>query len=75
MVNPLSAINDELQLQIKDNRNALFTAIQADLEDLVNSTMSKAWTECGQRVATSEIERVILDSDGIQDCTPEELEA
>ena len=75
VVKPLSAIDAELQVQIRDNRDRLFNILQADLEDLIEITKSKAWNEYSQSVATSEVERVILDSDRVQDCTPGKLDA
>ncbi len=73
-VTPLEKLSRELRDRISNNRDAVFDLLQNLINDLINMAVGKAWTLYEQRVANTEIIRVLGDTDGIVDCTRVELD-
>ena len=73
-VEPISLVSDDLRKQISANRDAVFDTLKTAFDDLVELAAGKAWTLHEQRVAESEVLRVIGDTSGLADCTATELD-
>ena len=75
VITPVSVISDELQVLIRQNRSAVFNALQTARDCLLQLATEKMWADYGQQVAMSEVGRVMLDKDGLEDCSEQQLHA
>jgi len=73
-VMPMSFIEPELRQQIARHRGAIWEILQAALFDLVQLTIEKAWILYEQRIADTEVMRVIGDTSGLANSTQTEID-